>query len=70
MYFILRLCFLELNGAGRLITFSAAFGIVLYRETRIHVRIPVTVALFVVLFSLFVCLHTLRLSKEEQEAQK
>ena len=55
---------------GRLLTFSAAFCIVFYRGTRIHVCIPVTVALVVVLFSLSVCMYTLRLSKEDQEAQK
>ena len=55
---------------GRLIAFSTAFGVVFYRETRVDVRIPVTVALFVVLSCLSLCWYTLGLSKEGQEAQK
>ncbi|KAF8125727.1 hypothetical protein EV363DRAFT_1225426 [Boletus edulis] len=41
-----------------LIAFLAAFGIIFYEDTPIQVRIPVTIALFVVVLFLFFCMYT------------
>lgn len=41
-----------------LFAFLASFAIIFYQDTGIGVRIPVSLALFVVVFSLFFCMHT------------
>jgi len=54
-----------------LIAFLTAFGIIFYKDTGIQVRIPVTLALFLVVLSLFFCLYTAGPpDKEDQKPQR
>jgi hypothetical protein len=54
-----------------LIAFLLAFGIIFYEQTGIQVRIPVSVALFLVLLCLFFCLYTAGPpEREDQKPQK
>ncbi|KAH0831852.1 hypothetical protein J3R83DRAFT_12703, partial [Lanmaoa asiatica] len=53
-----------------LIAFLAAFAIIFYKETGIQVRVPVTVALFLIFLCLFFCMYTAGPpDKEDQRPQ-
>lgn len=59
---------LALTRRDRLVAFLGAFGIIFYDGTATHVRIPVTIALFLLVLCLFFCLYTA--GPPEKEDQK